>query len=136
MAEDNDWTAVVRNLRQVRQKWALLTQVLSREGADARKSGQIYLAVVQSFLLNRSETWVLTPRMQRVLVRFYHRVAHRLNGRPPQKGQDEGSFYPTMEDAMVEEWLQEVENYVSRLQNIVEQYIGTKPIMNLCLAAK
>ena len=39
--EGNDWPAVVRNLRRVRQKWARMTWVLSREGEDARTSGKI-----------------------------------------------------------------------------------------------
>ena len=32
--------------------------------------------------------------------------------------------------------MQEVETYVSRRQNTVTQYIATRPIMDLCLAAK
>ena len=32
--------------------------------------------------------------------------------------------------------LQKVDNYVSRLQNTVVQYIAIMPIMDLCLAAK
>ena len=65
-AEDDDWPEVVHNHQQARHKWARMTQILSREGADARTLGQIYLAVVQSVLLYGSETWVLTPLMQRV----------------------------------------------------------------------
>ena len=85
-AEDDDWTSVVRNIRCTRQKWARLTRILIREGADEQTSGQIYLAVVQSVLLYGSETWVLTPRMKRVLGGFHHRVACRLTGRKPWYG--------------------------------------------------
>ena len=67
MAEDDNWPSVVRNLRRARQKWALLTWILIREGSDARKLGHIYLAVVQSILMYRSEIWVLTPRTKREL---------------------------------------------------------------------
>ena len=55
-AEDDDWPKVVCNLRRVRQKRARLTRILIRDGADARKSGQIYLTVVQSVLIYGSET--------------------------------------------------------------------------------
>ena len=79
--EENDWPAGVRNLRSARQKWARLNRILSREGEDERTLRHIYLAVVQLVLLYRSETWVLKPRMQRVLVSFHHRVARRLTGR-------------------------------------------------------
>ena len=37
---------------------------------------------------------------------------------------------------MAEAGLQEVENYISRHQNTMVQYIATRPIMDLCLAAK
>ena len=37
---------------------------------------------------------------------------------------------------MAEARLQEVETYVSRLQDTVAQYITTRPIMYLCLEAK
>ena len=47
LAVDGDWPAVVSNLWKSRRKWARLTRVMIREGADAQTSGQIYLAVVQ-----------------------------------------------------------------------------------------
>ena len=37
---------------------------------------------------------------------------------------------------MVEEGFKEVETYVSRHQNIVAQFIVTRPIMDLCMTAK
>ena len=58
-AEEDDWPAVMRNLRRTKQKWAWLTQILSREGSYARTSGHIYLAVVQSLMMYRSDTWLL-----------------------------------------------------------------------------
>ena len=43
---DGNWPEVVNNLWRARHMWVRLTNVLSREGADARTSVQIYLAVV------------------------------------------------------------------------------------------
>ena len=37
---------------------------------------------------------------------------------------------------MSEAGMQEVETYVSRRQNTVAQFIATRPIMDLCLAAE
>ena len=54
--EDDDWPSVMRNLRRARQKWAWMTHIFNREGADAHTLGHIYLAVVQSVLLYGSET--------------------------------------------------------------------------------
>ena len=134
--EDYDWPSVVRNLRRAIQKWAWLTHILIREGADAQTSGHIYLAVVQSVLLYGSKTWVLMPFMKRVLGGFHHRVDLRLTGQQPWKGWDRGWVYPPMEDAKAEAGLQELEAYASRHQNTVAQYIATRPIMGLCLATK
>ena len=107
-AENDDWTEVVRNLRRSMHKWVRPTWLLRREGADARKLGHIYLAVVQLVLLYGSETWVLTPHMQMMWGGFHHRAAHRLTGRKPQKGWDGGWVYPPLEDAMAEVGSQEV----------------------------
>ena len=67
LALEDNWMEVVRNLRRLRYKWALLSSVLIREDADAPTSGIIYVAVVQVVLLYGSETWVMTPRIGRVL---------------------------------------------------------------------
>ena len=90
------------------------------------------MAVVQAVMLYRLETWVMTPRIGRVLGGFHHRVARRLTGQHPRRGQDGGWVYLPLAEAMAETGLQEVETYVSRRQNTV----ATRPIMDLCLAAE
>ena len=85
---------MVHNLRRAIQKWARLTQILSREGEDAQTSSHIYLAVAQSVMLYGSDTWVLTPHMKRVLGGSDHRVARRLMGRQPRRERDGGWIYP------------------------------------------
>ena len=45
-------------------------------------------------------------------------------------------IYPPLEDATKEAILQEVETYVSRRQNTFAQFIATRPITDLCLAAE
>ena len=41
-------------------------------------AGSFYVAVVQAVLLFRSETWFLTPRLEKYLERFRHRAARRM----------------------------------------------------------
>ena len=82
------------------------------------------------------ETCVVTPHIGRILGGFHHRVSHRLTGRKPHQGRDNVWLYPLPEDAMVEAGLQDVETYTSRCHNTVTQFIVTRPIMNLCLAAE
>ena len=108
---------------------------MGREGAEARRSGHIYLAVVQSVIMYGSETWGMTPHIDRMLDGF-HRLAYRLPEKQPWQGRDGVWKYPPLEDAMAEAGLQEVENDVSCLKNTVEQFIATRTIMNLCLAVE
>ena len=49
------------------------------------------MSVVQVVLLFRSETWVLTPRLEKSLEGFHHRAARRMAGMGPKHQQD-GKF--------------------------------------------
>ena len=51
------------------------------EGGGSKGVGEFFKAVTQAVLLFGAETWVLTPRMERSLSSFQHRVAQRINGR-------------------------------------------------------
>ena len=82
------------------------------------------------------EAWVMTPHIGRVLGGFHQRVSHRLTGRQPQRGRGGVWFYPLLEGAMAEAGFLEVETYIYRCQNTVTQFIATRPIMELCLAAE
>ena len=107
-----------------------------REGADARTSGQIYLAVVELMVVYGSETWMTTQHIGRFWGRFHRSLARRLMGGKPWQGRDGVWTYPPLKDAIAEASLQEVENYVSLLLNKVAQFITTRLIMDLCLAAE
>ena len=43
--------------------------------------------------------------------------------------------YPPLAEAMSKAGLQEIETYFTHHQNTVSQYIATRPIMDMCLAA-
>ena len=87
-------------------------------------------------ILYRYETWVMTPHIGRVLGGFHHRLACSLPGGKPQIGREAVWTCPLLEDAMAEAVLQEVETYISRRQNAFTQFIATRPIIDLCLAAE
>ena len=136
LAEDGGFPEVVRNIWRACQKWERLTRVLSRYGADARTLGQIYLEVLQSFMLYGSDIWVMTLHIERVLVGFHHRAACRLMGGQFWRGRYGVWVYPPLEDAMAEAIFQEVDTYIYHHQNTVAHYIATRPIMDLCLVAE
>ena len=56
-AGDDDWIAVVGNLRKTRKIWGRLSRILSQEGVDPKVSGSFYKAVAQSVLLFGAEMW-------------------------------------------------------------------------------
>ena len=68
--------------------WGRLAKILGREGADKRTAKRFYVAVVQAVLLFGSETWVLTPRLEKSLERFHHQAARRMVGMGPKIQQD------------------------------------------------
>ena len=91
-ATDDDWPAVVGNLRKARKSWGRLARVIIREGAEPKVSRKFYIAVTQAVFLFGSETWVLTARMEKSLDSFQSRVARKLMGRQPRRRKD-GTWY-------------------------------------------
>ena len=129
---DDDWPAVAVNLGKARKSWGRLQQILSREGATKRVSGNLFKAVVQQVLLFGAETWVVSPRMERALNAFIHGAARRITGRQPRRGWDGKWFYPSLEGAMKEAGFTDVRTSINRRQNTVAQYIATRPLLELC----
>ena len=58
-----------------------MTRILRREGTAPKISGFFFKSVFQLVLLFGAETWVVTPRMGRVLGGFHDQVEKRLTGR-------------------------------------------------------
>ena len=48
---DDDWPAVVGNLRKARKSWERLMRILGEEGAKPKVSGMLFKAVEQAVLL-------------------------------------------------------------------------------------
>ena len=68
-------------MRKAWKCWVQMTRILVRKGEEPRMSGMFFKSVVQAVLIFGSETWVLTPRMERALGHFQQRVAQRITGR-------------------------------------------------------
>ena len=58
-ATEDDWLAVIGNLRKESRSWGRLSRVLGMEGADPKVPRAFYIAVTQDVLLFGLETWVL-----------------------------------------------------------------------------
>ena len=109
-----------------------LLQIINREGADAKVSGNFFKAVMQAVLLFRAETWVLTPRIERALESFQHGAVRRITGRQPWRMGDGCWKYPPIKDSTREAGFKGIRKAITRRQNTVAQYITTRPIMYLC----
>ena len=74
------------------------------------------------------------PQIGKVLGGFHHRVMQIMTVWMPQRNRDGTFTYPTLEEAMEEEGIQEMETYIDCSQNTAAQYIATRPFMDLCMA--
>ena len=99
---DNNWPAVVHNLHRARQKQVRLSRVMSREGADSRTVGIIYVTVFNVVMMYFLETWGMKICIGRVWGGFHHRVDLSLTGIQPRRGQYGGWLYLPMVDTIAE----------------------------------
>ena len=99
-------------------------------------AGRFYVVVVQVVLLFGSETYVLTPRLEKSIEGFHHWTAWRMAGMGPKCHWCGTWVYPPIETALAMVVLEEIGVYIACRQSMVAQYIANRPIMDLCLAAE
>ena len=51
IASDNEWTSVVGNLQKNQKKWAQMSRILGRKGANVRVFGKLFKVVDQAVLI-------------------------------------------------------------------------------------
>ena len=83
-------------MKKSRKSWERLTRILGWKGVNLILSGIFFKEIVQAMLIFGSETWVMTPYMERALRKFQHRVALRITGRHPRRREEEGWDYPPL----------------------------------------
>ena len=99
-ATDDDWPAVVGNLRKAKRSWGRLAKLLIREGAYPKVPRSFYITMMQAVLLFESETWVLTARMEKALDSFHSRFARKIMGSQLRRRKDRTWYYPLLAGAM------------------------------------
>ena len=88
--------------------------------------------MVQAVLLFGTETWVLTPRIERALEIFMHGAARRITGKQPRRGGSGKWTYPPLKEAIRETGFKRIRKTVTRRQNAVAQCIETRRVLELC----
>ena len=94
------------------------------------------MALVQAVILFGSETWVMTPRLEKSLEGFRHWAVWHMAGMVSKRQQDGTWLYKTIGALLTMVGLEIFGMYISRSQNTVAQYIATHPIMEFCLLAE
>ena len=94
------------------------------------------MEMVQAVLLFGSKMWVLTPPFEISPEGCQHRAAWSMAGMGPRHQKYGMWVYPPIGAALEMVGLEEIGVYIARCQNMVAQYIATRPIMDLCLAAE
>ena len=85
---DNDWAAVLRNIRKARKVWSRLGKLLWREGDEPRVSAMFYWAVVQVVLLFGAEIWVFSEAMSRNMEGVHVVFQRQIPGQRVEKRKD------------------------------------------------
>ena len=75
-------------------------KILGREGSEKRTAGKFYVAVVEAVLFLGSETWVVTPLLEKALAGFHHRAVRRMAGMGPERQLSRTWVYPSMGEAL------------------------------------
>ena len=76
------------------------------------------------------------PQLEKYLEGFHHRAVRQMAGMGPKRQRDGTWVYTPIGAALEMVGVEEIGVYISRLQNMVAQYIATRPITELCLAAE
>ena len=84
-------------------------------------------------LLFGSETWVLTPWLEKSLEDFHHWAMWWMEGMVPKRQRDGIWVYAPIGAALEMVGLEDIGAYIARCHNTVAQYILTNIIMDLCL---
>jgi hypothetical protein len=135
--DDGDIQAVRSQLCKARRTWARVGQVLRRGNAPPRVSAKFYKAIVQSVLLYRSETWVLSSAVLARLEGFHLRAAYRMAKKHvPRRGPNQQWVYPPSDTKVLEECgLHTIGHYIDVRRETIAKYVVGRSIFAECQGA-
>ena len=75
-------------------------------------------------------------KIEKALEAFQGRISRKLTGRHPRRRRDGEWYYPSLAGAVKEAVFVRIQTSILRRQNMVAQFIATRPILDLCEKAK
>jgi hypothetical protein len=127
---NSDYPTLYRNLRRAKQKWALLSRVVTKDAVLPWAAAIFYKVIVQTVLLYSCECWTITPTMLKILRGFHHRVIRRITGKVARLEQGVW-IYPPIREALAESNMEPIEVYIQRRQARMVQALALRPMIPL-----
>ena len=87
-------------------------------------------------MLYRSESWVFTDAIMKVLEGFHHWIARRITGKTAWRVGEEVWECPPAEEALEAAGLWPMKEYEGRRKTTIEYYIATLPMYELWTGVK
>ena len=134
---DSDLKAIRSNIKKAQAKWASLSRLFVRQGANVKMMAQFYLTIVQNVLLFGAETWTLTERELSLLSSFHNRCVRGITRRWIKLDIEEGKFEcPDMRITFEQAGLERIEKYISKRKATITPYAKTRALYRKCLMTK
>ena len=130
---NRNWMAVYQNLKKAQMGCGMITRVLEKTGATVWDRGMMYKSVDQSVLLYRSDSWVMTGAMIKVMEGFHHRTARQITGITETSGAVKEWEYLSVVAELKAAVLQPIMEYIRRQQVPILEKVGCRPIYILCV---
>jgi hypothetical protein len=134
--DDDDVQAMQSQLCKARGTWAKVGQVLHRENALPRTSAKFYKAIVQSVLLYRSKTWVLSKAVMARLEGFHICAAYwKAKEYVPCWGAHCQWVNPSSDKVLEECGMHTIQHYSNVRRQTIARYVVDHSIFAKCREA-
>ena len=135
--DDNDKTAVKRNIERAREKWVSMRRFLTVDDVDPKTMSVFYRTVVLLVLLYGSKSWVLTTDMMHQLRSFHRRCCHGITRDFIHQDEESGEWIcPSRKEVLEKAGILTVEEYIQRRRDTILPYARSTNIYERCKNAK
>ena len=118
-------------MRKVQRWWGMVAKLLAKTGATVREHAIMYKTVVQTVLLYRSKSWVVTEAMLMMLEGFQNWVAQRIVGMSSQQVGEEVWEWSLSANELEAAGMWPTKEYIRRWQANILEYITNHSIYEL-----